>query len=238
MRIADGDSLQWHRVVRRRGRRDPGGEEDCLTRRRVYPLDRRDGRRRSRRSGGHSLATAIAIWIVGVAGMHVAIAAQAPAPTTHRLQVTRYSGIELPDEEVDATLAEMGRLLCTDDDGAGPNDVACAVEFVRDGTVGAFDTGSGVISSPEERDEVFSASWHGEGCRDHPVVRGQSRDQFHVLRMLKPRPLHLCSDRRPATYAGRGSLGARVRTHQGPGAFRGAGQCDEHARQGRKHPRE
>lgn len=87
--------------------------------------------------------------------MHVVIDAQAPAPTTHRLQVTRYSGIELPDEEVDAILAEMGRLLHTDDDGAGPNDVACAVEFVREGTVGAFNTGSGVISSPEERDEIF-----------------------------------------------------------------------------------
>ena len=89
-------------------------------------------------------------------GFHSAAAAQPSGSTpriTHRLQVSRVRSIQLAERQVDEILVEMGNVLQVQD---GSDDVACDVEFTRDGSVGTFDTtwGDGMIASYEELREI------------------------------------------------------------------------------------
>jgi hypothetical protein len=90
-------------------------------------------------------------------GFHSAATAQPSGSTpriTHRLQVSRVRSIQLAERQVDEILVEMGDVLQVQD---GPDDVACNVEFTRDGTVGTFDTtwGDGMIATDTEFREII-----------------------------------------------------------------------------------
>ena len=89
-------------------------------------------------------------WVaISVLGVHAVIAAQ--TTVTHRLEVNRVGDVViLAEREADEILAKMGHILQADDDGAGPNDVPCEVEFTRDGAVGALTTTTGSISTEDE----------------------------------------------------------------------------------------
>jgi hypothetical protein len=67
-----------------------------------------------------------------------------PAPVTHALQVRRHTSATLADADADRILADA-TTVAQAGDGAG--DVPCAVALARNGPVGTFTTGSGIINS-------------------------------------------------------------------------------------------
>ena len=132
-----------------------------------------------------------------VLGLWTSAAAQ---PVTHRLEVNRFVGTPFTESEADEILAKAGRVLTVDDDMAGPEDIACEVEFRRRGTIGTF-TGVGAILDPQELHAVLgqdgdakvvnSISWCGEkprigfsfgGCSDGKTfaVVGTARPLGHA----------------------------------------------------------
>ena len=75
-----------------------------------------------------------------------------PDPTpqpraTHRLTVTRHASTMLPTPRADEILTEMGWVLRARD---GADDVACNVEFVREGEVTVLSTGTGTINTAQD----------------------------------------------------------------------------------------
>jgi hypothetical protein len=78
-----------------------------------------------------------------------------PQPrVTHRLEISRHTSAVLPASRADEILAEMGRILQTPD---GADDVACNVEFVREGEVRVLTVGTGTINTPQDFLAVDSA---------------------------------------------------------------------------------
>lgn len=69
-----------------------------------------------------------------------------PAPTLrlHQLQVSRHTGVQLAEQDVEQTLAEMNKVLRASD---GPNDVPCDVEFVLEGSITTFTHGIGMVAN-------------------------------------------------------------------------------------------
>ncbi len=66
---------------------------------------------------------------------------------TYRLQVRRFQNTGLTNADADRIFGDASRVIQTDD---GPNDIACNVRMLRDGTVTAFTTGDGSIDSGAE----------------------------------------------------------------------------------------
>jgi hypothetical protein len=78
-----------------------------------------------------------------------------PQPrVAHRLEISRHTSAVLPASRADEILAEMGRILQTRD---GADDVACNVEFVREGEVRVLTVGTGTINTPQDFLAVDSA---------------------------------------------------------------------------------
>ena len=78
-----------------------------------------------------------------------------PQPgATHRLEVSRHVSTLLPAPRADEILTEMGRVLQTRD---GADDVACNVEFVREGEVQILTVGTGSINTAQDFLAVNSA---------------------------------------------------------------------------------
>ena len=83
---------------------------------------------------GGRMASSGWMWILAAAismGAHMAASAQ----VAHGLRVSRFVGVDLPDREVNEIFARMGEIL---QDDAGPDDVACGVQFSLRSPVGAF----------------------------------------------------------------------------------------------------
>jgi hypothetical protein len=72
--------------------------------------------------------------------------------TQHRLQINRFTTSSLTNADADRILADASTVLQTND---GPGDVACAVNFSRDGNVTAFTQGDGSIDSGTEFNTVI-----------------------------------------------------------------------------------
>jgi hypothetical protein len=72
------------------------------------------------------------------------------------LRVARYTTATLSDANADTILQAASNVLQTDDDGAGPNDVACLMQFTRQGRVTAFDDGDGSIDSAADFNAVIA----------------------------------------------------------------------------------
>lgn len=98
--------------------------------------------------------------VIGVLVGHVAIAAQPPGSSstvvTHALTVSRFSGIgDFTDRDAQDIIADMGHILRTDDDGAGPNDVGCDVNFILAGAVETFTAGTGEVRNAQHFQEII-----------------------------------------------------------------------------------
>lgn len=65
-------------------------------------------------------------------------------PVTYNLRVDRHSSIDISNNRTDAILASMQSIITVND---GEGDIACDVNFDRNGDVGIFDVGSGFINS-------------------------------------------------------------------------------------------
>lgn len=91
----------------------------------------------------------------------VAIAAQPPASSstvvTHTLTVSRFNGVDdFTEDNAQEIIAHMARILLTDDDGTGPNDVGCDVNFTLAGVVETFDDGYGEVVSEQDFQEIIN----------------------------------------------------------------------------------
>ena len=74
---------------------------------------------------------------------------------THLLSVSRFHTLsDFEDDDAEAIVEEMSRVLQIDDGGAAP-DVECTVEFSLDGRVDTFMVGNGVISDETDFLEVI-----------------------------------------------------------------------------------
>ena len=72
------------------------------------------------------------------------------------LQVSRYTTAMITNANADTILQSASNVLQTDDDGDGPNDVACLVQFTRRGPVTIFDDGDGSIDSSADFNTVIA----------------------------------------------------------------------------------
>ena len=68
----------------------------------------------------------------------------AASNTRYNLIVSRFTTSTLTDADADRILGDAGSAVRTSD---GADDVACPVEIARNGTVGVFSTGNGIIAS-------------------------------------------------------------------------------------------
>ena len=89
------------------------------------------------------------------------ISAQPPGSSstvvTHTLTVSRFDGVDdFTEREAREIIAHMGDILRIDDDGAGPNDVGCDVNFTLAGVVETFDDGYGEVVSPQDFQEIIN----------------------------------------------------------------------------------
>jgi hypothetical protein len=73
-------------------------------------------------------------------------------PSTMALKISRYTMSTLSSTTADAILAKMTDILQTNN---GSGDVACDVEFIRDGGVTVFSTGDGSIDSQAEFNTII-----------------------------------------------------------------------------------
>ena len=124
---------------------------------------------------------------VSVLAAHTATATQRPGSdstiVTHTLEVSRFSEIDdFTERDAREIIAKMAHILQIDDDGAGPNDVDCDVDFMLAGPVEIFPDGTGTISTeadfrqiiklPGDVKVVESIDWCGTinsavaGCSD------------------------------------------------------------------------
>ena len=132
------------------------------------------------------------------------IAAQ--TTVTHRLEVNRVGDVViLAEREADEILAKMGQILQADDDGAGPNDVPCEVEFTRDGAVGALTTTTGSISTEDEFGQLIKLPGDVK-IVDFIEWCYSSEDQYHLLGMH--RRYDVCRGQWSAVCVGRGRVGS------------------------------
>lgn len=74
---------------------------------------------------------------------------------THELQIRRYTTSSLTNARADTILGEMTNIAQVKD---GSDDVACLIEFERDGSVTTFSTGDGSIDSSAEFSAVNGLS--------------------------------------------------------------------------------
>jgi hypothetical protein len=72
------------------------------------------------------------------------------------LRIARFTRATLSDANADTILQSASNVLQTDDDGGGPNDVACLVQLIRRGNVTVFDDGDGSIDSAAEFNAVIA----------------------------------------------------------------------------------
>ena len=68
-----------------------------------------------------------------------------------RLAVSRYTTADISEADADRITADSSTVLQTKD---GPDDIACPVQFVRDGGITVFETGDGSIDTAKEFDTV------------------------------------------------------------------------------------
>ncbi|MDN5211635.1 hypothetical protein QQ020_06225 [Fulvivirgaceae bacterium BMA12] len=104
-------------------------------------------------------------------------------PVLYNLQIDRHINADMNNNRSDAILSSMQSII-TNDDGSG--DIACDVNFSRNGDVGVFNTGTGIINSqadflavnglPGEIKVVNQINWCGGiapniiGCAPVPGV--------------------------------------------------------------------
>lgn len=91
---------------------------------------------------------------------HTLIAAQPPGSSstvvTHALTVSRFIEVrDFTERDAQDVIADMGHILRTDDDGAGPNDVGCEVNFILAGSVETFTAGTGAIFTRQHFQEII-----------------------------------------------------------------------------------
>lgn len=96
---------------------------------------------------------------VSVLAAHTATATQPPgsdSTVTHTLKVSRFSEIDdFTERNAREIIAKMAHILQTDDDGAGPNDVECDVDFMLAGPVETFADGTGTISTEQDFRQII-----------------------------------------------------------------------------------
>ena len=103
-----------------------------------------------------------AVWLIGAA---TALGVQSPVTgaaqssvaemVTHPISVSRFHRLsDFKNDDAEAILEEMSRILQSDDGTSAAPDVECAVEFSLDGQVGTFMVGNGEISNKAEFLEV------------------------------------------------------------------------------------
>ena len=68
--------------------------------------------------------------------------------------MSRHVDVAFTASEADEIFAEASHVLRVDDDGGGPNDVACEIEFVRRGAIGTF-TGTSEVLDDVDLDAVL-----------------------------------------------------------------------------------
>lgn len=154
---------------------------------------------------------------IGVLVGLVAISAQPPGSSstvvTHMLTVSRFSGVDdFTDDDAREIIAHMTHILRTDDDGTGPNDVGCDVNFTLAGAVETFDDGHGVVAIEQDFWEIIDLPGDVKVVADVSWVQGYDRQYWRMLgRKL------LCGEDGLGSGHRRIPVGSRVRACQGLG---------------------